>query len=781
MRKKFLSALTAFLVVMSMAGCGDNSSSSSKSSDTSSGDGTSSSAEKEPAAESGTESAGNPEPGTASEGDESTGEPDTPEKTSNTFSMSVNGSDGKMRITRPADNTTPMGEKDTWTIFIYLCGTDLESGQGSATSDIEQMLAAEGSDNVKFVFQTGGTSKWENDFIGTDEAERWVVQNGEKTKVGSTELKNMGESDTFAEFLSWGVSEYPAEKMGVIFWDHGGGCISGACVDELNEGDTLTLPEINTALSSVYQDMTDKFEFIGFDCCLMGTAEIANVLASYARYFYGSQETEPGTGWDYTTYGTYLAQNPSANGADLGKVIVDSFYDECAQGGQEDGATLTVVDLSKFDEFAVAFNDFCKGLYESASNSLSNVVRGVSKADNFGGNNKSEGYTNMVDVGGIISQCSQYADGTAALEALKNCITYNKNGSNHANASGLSVYYPLKVDDAKELKTFSKITMSPYYLSLVDMIAKGNVEGGYDNSALFDSEGNWDNQTETEGEDYYNYADEKQDEQSKLITFEQEPALGEDGKFSFKLDEQGLANTNSISAFIYMTTDGNEMVELGETLDVQSDYDTGECTSDFDGYWFALPDGQQLATYIVSEEDERHVYTTPVYLNGQRTNLRFVKEALGVEVEGAWDGIGENGMAAREVRKLQPGDKIVPMYFNFDMNSDDENDEGKEVKGKEYEWTEDSDVTYAYLPAADYFYGFSIDDVYGGLYTSNIVMFSIDDKGKISFRDLENGEEGGEEGGEETEEGGEEAEEGTEEGGEDEAGEGAEEETEEEE
>ena len=737
MNKKLLSALTASFILLSATGCGGSDSSSEAAS--SKAEETSSAAEQ-------TESVQESK-------DEAASTPEVPQKTSNSVSMSVSGSDGKMRITRPEDHSTPMGEKDTWTIFIYLCGTDLESGQGSATSDIDQMLAAEGSDNVKFVFQTGGTSQWTNDYIGTEEAERWVIQNGEKTKVDSVELKNMGDSETFSEFLNWGVSEYPAEKMGVIFWDHGGGSITGACVDEMNENDTLTLPEINSALSNVYQNMTDKFEFIGFDCCLMGTAEVANILASYARYFYGSQETEPGTGWDYTTYGTFLAKNPSANGAELGKVIVDSFYDECAQGSQEDGATLTVVDLAKFDDFAVAFNDFCKSLYESASSSLSGVVRGVGNADNFGGNNKSEGYTNMVDVGGIISECSQFADGTAALEALKNCIVYNKNGANHTKASGLSVYYPLKVDDSKELKTFSKITMSPYYLSLVDMIAKGNVEGGYSNSALFDSEGNWDNQTETEGEDYYNYADNKDEGQSKLITFEQEPTLSGEGKLTFKLDAQGVSNTNSISAFIYMNSEGSDLVELGETLDVQADYESGECASDFDGYWFALPDGQKLATYIVSNEENRHVYTAPVYLNGQRTNLRFVREdGMFIELEGAWDGIGENGMAAREIRKLKNGDKIVPMYYKFDANNENDNDEGKEFKGKEYEWNDDSDITYAALSAADYYYGFNIEDVYGGNFITKIVMFTIDGEGNISFQDTENGEENGEENGGEEEE-----------------------------
>ena len=722
-KKKILSALAA-AIMLAATGCGSE--------DSSSDTAASSAATTSTAATASTVSETAPV---------TTPQKETVPKTSNRLSMSVNKSDGKMNVSRPEVRNTPMGDEGTWTIFIYLCGTDLESGQGSASSDIEQMIAAEGSDQVKFVFQTGGTSAWQNEDIGTEEAERWVVQNGAKEKVDSVPLQNMGESDTFSDFLKWGVSTYPAEKMGVIFWDHGGGCISGACVDELNEGDTLDLMEIDSALSDVYETMTDQFEFIGFDCCLMGTAEVANILASYARYFYGSQETEPGSGWDYTTYGTFLAQNPTANGAELGKVIVDSFYEECAQVGQENECTLSVVDLSKLNDFVVAFNDYSNELFSSASSSLTGIARGVTKADNFGGNNKSEGYTNMVDVGGIIEQCKDYADGTAVLNALKNCISYNKNGANHAKASGLSVYFPLKVSDSKELKTFSKITMSPYYLSIVDMIAKGYSEDGYDNSALFDQEGSWDNQTETEGDEYYSYADEKGDGKSQLITFEENPAVTESGSYSFKLDEAGLNNAANVSAFVYLDLEDNKLADLGETFDINADWSTGDFSDNFDGLWLGLPDHQPLATYIVSDEGDRFVYTSPITLNGKSTNLRIVRDESGIYIEGAWDGIDENGMAAREIRKLKAGDKIVPKYYLVNMDNDDI----KEENGSEYTWAEDSQITYTALPPGSYFYGFNIDDIYGNTFTTDLTVFSITDEGKITFLDTRADNEGEEE------------------------------------
>lgn len=714
--KKILTLLIAGAMLMGLSGCGSSSSSDDGSSSKTDSTASSSQADSS-AADSSSES------GSGSD-----------KKITKQVSMSVKGTDGKMTISRPENKSTPMGDKGKWTIFVYLCGTDLESsGQGSATGDIQQMMEAESSDNVRFVVQTGGTKKWINEVFSASEAERWIVQNQDMQKVGSVPLKNMGSSENLADFLKWGVKEYASEKMGVIFWDHGGGCIQGACVDELNGGDTLDLMEINSAFADVYEGMTDKFEFIGFDCCLMGTAEVANILASYARYFYGSQETEPGTGWDYTTFTNALVKNPTANGAELGKVIADSFYNECASAQQEKECTLTIVDLSKMDDFVIAFNDFSKKLFESAGNDLKAVVKGVTSADNFGGNNKSEGYTNMVDVGGIISQCSKTVDGSAALEALKNCIVYNKNGANHSKASGLSVFYPLKVNEPKDLKTFSKVTVSPYYLSIVDMVAKGFSQNGYSNAALFDSDGNWDNETETEGDDYFNYASEEGGE-SKLITFAEKAKLSADGTFGFKLDESGKAYTADVSAVILMDLDDDNMVELGQTIDINADWeDTGVVTDQFDGSWLGLPDGQLLAMYVVSSGEEGVVYTSPIFLNGKRTNLRIVRTNESIVVEGAWDGIDEHGMAAREITKIKEGDKIVPAYFASATDSD----KTSELKGKEYTWAKDSAITFNTMPAGDYYYGFCIEDIFGDTLTTDVQVFRIAADGKIQFITVE--------------------------------------------
>ena len=52
----------------------------------------------------------------------------------------------------------------------------------------------------------------------------------------------------------------------------------------------MNLAEIDEALT----DGGVKFDFVGFDACLMATAENALMLTKHADYMIASEETEPG-------------------------------------------------------------------------------------------------------------------------------------------------------------------------------------------------------------------------------------------------------------------------------------------------------------------------------------------------------------------------------------------------------------------------------------------------------------------------------------------------------
>lgn len=260
----------------------------------------------------------------------------------------VAGQDGALTIQRSRrENAVPMGADGTWTIFVYMCGSDLETVDSSGTEDMEEMLQASTGDRVRFVVQTGGAEEWTAGKVDPDKLDRFVIQDGNMEKVDSQPGASMGDGSTLANFLAWGTASYPAANMGLVLWNHGSGSICGVCFDELYEDDSLSLEEVGSALESVYPNMTDSFRFIGFDACLMATVETANLLVPHADYMYASEDTEPGYGWDYTAIGAYLGSHPDADGAALGKLICDSYYDACVDCESEEEATFSCTDLSR--------------------------------------------------------------------------------------------------------------------------------------------------------------------------------------------------------------------------------------------------------------------------------------------------------------------------------------------------------------------------------------------------------------------------------------------------
>ncbi len=672
-------------------------------------------------------------------------------------SMMVKQATGEMEITRNAiSQSAPMGPEGTWTIFVYMCGSDLESRLlwgGMASKDIKEMCKATSSKNVTFVIEAGGSDRWHNLDITGDPDERFIISNGKLKKIRDAKRNQMGTSRTLANFLKWGVKHYPADNMGVILWDHGGGSISGVCFDELHDDDSLSLRELDAAFLTASELMTEKFEFVGFDACLMGTIETANILTSYAKYMYASQETEPGTGWDYTALGNYLAEHPDANGSKLGKAICKSYLKNLESSDDSAGATLSVIKLSKTDKLIKRFNKFAKAMYDASSDTktLNSMSKKIANADNFGGNNRSEGYTNMVDMGGLVKACKKWTDNSdEVLEALDEAVVYQVRGSDHPDASGLSLYYPLSVNSAQELTLFSTICVSPYYLSFVDRQDTGSVSDGdtedYDDDTWF-TDGFWyfiDLFLFDEEDDYYEfkYTDKTTDShwtyvddfkvtgESKLITFEEEPGMSEDGDFCFVLDEKGYENTENVSALVYQDIDEDFLIELGETIDVYADWDNRTFMDAFDGYWLSLPDGQNLAIYPVGETDDYMIYSSPILLNGEEMFLRMRQMNDGsVVIDGVWDGISENGAADRTAHELSKGDKITPLYYCID-------DEGNDIDnftGLSYKINDDFYIDYDLLLDGDYTYAFCIDDMFGDYLVTDAAEFNVDRKGNVSF------------------------------------------------
>ncbi|MBQ3302710.1 MAG: hypothetical protein IJH04_11330, partial [Eggerthellaceae bacterium] len=300
---------------------------------------------------------------------------------------------------------------EKWTVLMYLCGSDLESaskrmGGGQATNNLVELTKTNLGQNVTYVIETGGARAWQNNVVSPRYLSRYTVEDGKLALRDQQPSASMAKESTFADFLQWGTTTYPADHYMVIVWDHGGGSITGVCQDDLypydssGQADSLTLPEMRDAM----QKAGVTFDVVGCDTCLMATVETAQILSPYAKYMVASEESEPGSGWDYVAWPNWLAAHPGTSGKDLGTVICQTYYNKCAAYRQSGMATLSVIDLSKVGKVSQAFEDASDNIALSTVDSLSlrRLKQGAGKAESFG---ESGFYSmNMVDLADFMSK-----------------------------------------------------------------------------------------------------------------------------------------------------------------------------------------------------------------------------------------------------------------------------------------------------------------------------------------------------------------------------------------
>jgi len=272
--------------------------------------------------------------------------------------------------------------QDKVTILLYMNGSNLETDDGEATTDLKEIINAGYSDNVNVVVQTMGTKKWQNYGINANKAQRYKVDGNGLTLVDDS----LGQLDctiasTLGDFIKWGAANYPADRYILVFWNHGGGPVYGFGYDEWNDDSNaaLTIDEMQTALN----DGGVYFDFIGMDCCIMSSLEVCVALYDYCDYTILSEDFESGLGWYYTDWMKKLYSNSSISTIELGQYIVDDMVNTNANDSQAgDNSILALIDEGMMRVLWTAWTDFAYANEDALLEN--NYSRVVMKANNNG-------------------------------------------------------------------------------------------------------------------------------------------------------------------------------------------------------------------------------------------------------------------------------------------------------------------------------------------------------------------------------------------------------------
>lgn len=347
---------------------------------------------------------------------------------------------------------------DTWLIYWYICGSNLESGGRSATRNIAEMQHVKLPPNVKVLIAAGGTTKWHHPTLaaGGDGIYLYAASRLEKQVDWNTNPKkpdtNMGNTNTLEQFLEFGEKIFPADHKIIIFSDHGG--LNGVCYDDHFKGDGyfpndgLTYDELKATFVKVYGNSSAEevpFELIGFDACMTGSYELANSISNFSRYMLGSEPNS--NGLNFKAFFSAVAKDPSANGAQLGKAICDGsmeLYKEWEKEGTLNGRSydnaLSVIDLTKMPELREAYEAyFDEAIARSNEDeSFNGAFARAAEAKNV------DRFSNLYTDLGLLAKNTKAIMPDASqklLKAIDKAVVYNKRGA-YLKSKGISTYYP---------------------------------------------------------------------------------------------------------------------------------------------------------------------------------------------------------------------------------------------------------------------------------------------------------------------------------------------------
>lgn len=365
----------------------------------------------------------------------------------------------------------------TRTILVYMIGSDLEAELGSASADIKEILDSKFNEkDINVLIYTGGSSTWTNPKISEDENAIYEVKNSKLNKVKTIKQKDMTDSSTLKEFLSYGYDNYKSDLYDLILWDHGGGPVFGYGSDQNDESETpMTINQLTTAINGSTLGKATNLEFIGFDACLMSSVEIAYDLSDNAKYLVASEEVIPAYGWDYS----FLAEiDKSTKTEELTKKIVDHYFDyynelsEYYQNYNYNYSPTITLAVTKLDEVKELVDDI-DNLFDNVTDNISvsnysKVSKELSKATLYGYQGKNDDSYDLVDLYNLVEHLKDdYPEADKVLKAIKNTIVYEKN--NIEGSNGLSIYFPVKNKTyAKEIvNAYQNISFSNNYKSFL--------------------------------------------------------------------------------------------------------------------------------------------------------------------------------------------------------------------------------------------------------------------------------------------------------------------------
>jgi hypothetical protein len=255
---------------------------------------------------------------------------------------------------------------------------------------------------------------------------------------------NSDDPRTLAEFISWGVRRYPAQRYGLVLWDHGGQWLGGFGGDASNGEESMSTLQVRQGIQAgMAQVGLRTWDFLGFDTCLMGGAELLFEYGDLTRLYIASPELDFGDGWAYTHTLEYLSTNPATDLVSFARAEVAALD---AQQSRVEERAHAAYDPARIPELREAIDDFVNVVVQSGDRA--SLLNARSKVTEYAFDPEAPNdptlYVDLGQFAQLVAQNTRDAGvaraANALVSAVNRVVIAKSIGSRKTGALGLSAF-----------------------------------------------------------------------------------------------------------------------------------------------------------------------------------------------------------------------------------------------------------------------------------------------------------------------------------------------------
>lgn len=265
-----------------------------------------------------------------------------------------------------------------WSILLYMAGDNNLSG--AALQDLQELASVGSNETINIVVeldQPGGASRY---LVPADTTNTFLQK-----PIQVLGNINTGDPVTLSEFITWGLTNYPAENTMLILWNHGSGWRPFPSARNQNPpiirtlfnhaprfgarwigfdqttNDALDMSELRSALTkTIERGLLTKFNVIVFDACLMSSLEVASQVHDFTDWIIASPYREPTDGWPYDRALSAFKTNPSIGILEFLKGAATAYVESYRRGASkpDEVVSISILDMARLASSAAQIGQF---------------------------------------------------------------------------------------------------------------------------------------------------------------------------------------------------------------------------------------------------------------------------------------------------------------------------------------------------------------------------------------------------------------------------------------